>query len=1846
MVAVVQLCGRMAQLGNDENLKLFRNSADRGRRWRKESNGRWREEEQKSSDEDENTFNFPGETTQLFSGTNPIRRTTDQDIEGQIRSMVPKIRKKTIRPGGVSTALRQFRWLSWKNWLTTLREPLWFFFEIFVPLVFVFALLLLMLVWPESTLWKNEKYPSVLLEKSTPILSQVRKVGCSPYGSYKLAVKGSEDDQKLLRLTTEIKKSLERKGRMKVEWVFFDSSDEMLATLEINQMSSNCESFIGGIDVEMNSEADSYAYSIFLPDTLDDGSWESPSEWLPSHLMNADIHTPPSNSPYWPTGYITLQFNIESFFVQEISKSNSNETEDLPAVYVQRLTEPLIVNNKFTSMTSKVTLLWVICGFSVMLHTVRGISAERQNSKPSLSAMGLSTSMFYLSHIVFAFFKNLPIFLFATVSISIELEMSLKLVLLAEALIYELAIITVGAFGSALFFSSDAAVIVVSGTWILSYSFTMLDPSPDEFWSNFFNTLNINGAAQFVMNSLRDVVSKSESWDAVFGAGDHPKEFHCGIAMALQLFICLLFFVSTVLVDKACNSKGMKWTQLFTALRSFFQNTQKSISLKTTSRYEFIDERLETLDGVHLKDIFKAKLFFMGIYGLLPGQSMNALPPECGGLCLEPVGQPGSDLLLVVEFLLQGATSGECGCVWSSVVMLEVVNGLIPASVFDAESQLSQLASVELHASNRPPARQHDLFRVWSRFSDVLCLFIFVYSLRTALSIIMRDPLFISSDKVVQPSVRSVEREKRKSHVDSAILVLVGQLKYSSTNEIAVNGITLSALKGQISVFAGHNGAGKSTTFSIIAGLLRPSSGTLKFVDDGKIYSESSFRREIGICQQSNASFERLTVREHLLLIALLKGGNRSECLEEAEKILNALKLENQADKFPSMLSGGMLRKLNIGMAFMGDPKVVILDEPTVGVDIVTRQEVLDLLLKERSQRTIIMSTHDLEEAEYLGDWLFLMHQGNILANESTQSLRSRFQTIKVRGVTKEYISEICPGIQARIYGSNNTHNGCEFYSKDVVFSELILQKLKSITDPESCQMTTSSFDKIVELLEAEEALTASSSTVNLYIGGTGEEQKNEDASFMRKSSLRAKALLRKKMLVARGGISYHSFHFFLPFFILLACAALLRLTFQKQILTEQTFHLTSSFDVVSQDPENFSKDPRFEEILRNFRRLQTPKMKIRAVDTLFDLEKHHARGVGFGLAGDPRDNSWTVAVSGRCFKCLPVALSMYNQALASTLAGRNVTFRPRLFTYSASSSREQQGLVSKEMVQLVAPTWLVLSLLLIIMSSARIHVIENSEKFNTLMSLTGINPFFTWFFTAFVDFFIYTATTSILFWSCSYLLAIIEPRQILRLVLIADFYFLSSVSFVYLVGSSSSSVNKTEIFLISFFMTTAAIFSIIQRFYHAYLGLSNPAFFDRTFSILSPLLVVWNLINEEIWSPRKAAGLIFNPYTDLPILLFGLFFVWVFIILDWRFWKFFRSENEESEEDALHIKGVGKTLGGVTAVENLSFDVAKNECFGLLGVNGAGKTTTMKLLTGQLAAEGEMILYRDRPHHFSKTIGFCPQFDALLRDLTGRENLEVLAEMNGIVGARIKVREVLLKVGMLRHADKAIKRYSGGEKRRISLAAALLIRSDVLILDEPTSGIDAKSRMEIWKAIEETRQSRSVVLASHSMAECEKLCTKIGFLRNGRIDKEDVDFVQSFIDKHNELLVTFLSDGPDFLDPEFAIKVYETFSWAVILRISRREMRFRVPKTDLTLEEATLLAVRLAKSSKKRGVKTFVEPCRLSDVLLARFQREKQPEKAAETLIDFQSEVHKKLAEDPIVLRSYSNPETYRRLK
>ncbi|MFH1610964.1 MAG: ATP-binding cassette domain-containing protein [Patescibacteria group bacterium] len=240
-----------------------------------------------------------------------------------------------------------------------------------------------------------------------------------------------------------------------------------------------------------------------------------------------------------------------------------------------------------------------------------------------------------------------------------------------------------------------------------------------------------------------------------------------------------------------------------------------------------------------------------------------------------------------------------------------------------------------------------------------------------------------------------------------------------------------------------------------------------------------------------------------------------------------------------------------------------------------------------------------------------------------------------------------------------------------------------------------------------------------------------------------------------------------------------------------------------------------------------------------------------------------------------------------------------------------------------------------------------------------------------------------------------------------------------------------------------------------------------------------------------------------------------------------------------IKVKQLTKKFGNLQVLNELSFNIGENEIIGLVGPNGAGKTTTMRVLTGHLAFEsGEVEVLKnnmaneDKALLAKKEIGYLPENNPLYPEMLVYEYLNMMAEFKQIKKEDIKeeIKKVVEKAGLQKVYYRPISELSRGYKQRVGLAASILGKPRILILDEPTEGLDPNQRVDIRNLIKEFGKDKTVIVSSHVLSEVENTCDRIIIINEGKIvaDEKTTDILRK--NKHSDVLIVEL-EGKDIKD-------------------------------------------------------------------------------------------------------------------
>jgi ABC-2 type transport system ATP-binding protein len=279
-----------------------------------------------------------------------------------------------------------------------------------------------------------------------------------------------------------------------------------------------------------------------------------------------------------------------------------------------------------------------------------------------------------------------------------------------------------------------------------------------------------------------------------------------------------------------------------------------------------------------------------------------------------------------------------------------------------------------------------------------------------------------------------------------------------------------------------------------------------------------------------------------------------------------------------------------------------------------------------------------------------------------------------------------------------------------------------------------------------------------------------------------------------------------------------------------------------------------------------------------------------------------------------------------------------------------------------------------------------------------------------------------------------------------------------------------------------------------------------------------------------------------------------------------------------LEVAALRKSYGALTAVSDVSFSVDSGQIVGLLGPNGAGKSTTVGVIAGWLKADGGEVRVSGRPlagdtDPAKRVVGLVPQDLALFEELPARENLRFFGALYGMGGAALEaaISSGLQFVGLAERARDRVKTFSGGMKRRLNLAAGLLHDPELVLLDEPTVGVDPQSRHAIFENLEALRdRGKALVYTTHYMEEAERLCDRIVIVDHGRVIADDtVRGLYGRLPSTRRLDVELRGAAPGLLDAVRALPDVESAEIAGdVLRVVLRDLASGAPAVLTLLRE------------------------------------------------------------------------------
>lgn len=915
------------------------------------------------------------------------------------------------------------------------------------------------------------------------------------------------------------------------------------------------------------------------------------------------------------------------------------------------------------------------------------------------------------------------------------------------------------------------------------------------------------------------------------------------------------------------------------------------------------------------------------------------------------------------------------------------------------------------------------------------------------------------SDDQSEPESKYFEKPTGRREVG----IIIRKVTKTFRNVAVVNNLSFKIFKGETTLLLGHNGAGKTTLMNMVLNKLTPDEGRVIIKKSG---STASSRDNVGVCPQSSILDPNLNVRQHLELFAYLKSSGMSSQEQDShiKSTIEDVGLTSHMHKLPAELSGGMKRKLSLGMAFIGRSQILILDEPSSGLDPDSRVSVWNVIRRYRSDRTVLLSTQHMEEADYLGDRIAIMSAGRLVCCGSSIFLNKVFgngyklrvechasKQKQILAFVRKYFQAAKPSEVDQALSPPKSSSSKKDPIQDMVI-ELIDDKSK---------------DSEMNLINMLEDIEAHSSDLHMISHGL-KSSSLEDVMLNTGKIFESPSPTSVKVRVsATGGhISTVSNPSRVPSngclsdFSLFLCSFMAKhlntykrdwmsLLFYRVAIPALSVWLLTG-DMGSMTLGNFQPD--FVSTFMIVHLIYYPTTERVTKFKTMQLTSH-ASFISYWISQYLID-----------LVTIVILVSEINLFLATTFEG---TF-----------------LSSKLSVHLIATLTMVLfgtsAAFIAYILSTIIDNYKASIGYHTFFYSIGVLISFSLtILRTFVSEKLAEAQKVV-----GYILIATVPTSSLRYVLvdglkakcyIAPPNLITSVAMPCEEVDYWSPISAGLIALGGQIVVYGSILYIIERTnidLSLYFNCRNLCSCSSKAPIAEPREIDKDVLDES----KKAAEMI---------------------------------DRVPEEQYSLVAANLGKSYQrGVKVVNHLSFTVNKGECFGLLGVNGAGKTTTFSLLVAERSPDEGRIWMNGRylskdVDKYRQKLGYDPQ-DCPEFSLSPIEALHLMARLRRINELNIPmlVSSVLELLEMTEHASKNSSTLSGGTKRKLSLGMSLIGNPMLLALDEPTAGIDPIARRSIWHLLRSLRlqNGASIIISSHAMEECEAICDRISIMARGRL--------------------------------------------------------------------------------------------------------------------------------------------------
>ncbi|NXK17444.1 ABCAA protein, partial [Arenaria interpres] len=1018
----------------------------------------------------------------------------------------------------------------------------------------------------------------------------------------------------------------------------------------------------------------------------------------------------------------------------------------------------------------------------------------------------------------------------------------------------------------------------------------------------------------------------------------------------------------------------------------------------------------------------------------------------------------------------------------------------------------------------------------------------------------------------------------------------------------ALRGLSLNIYEGQITALLGHSGAGKTTLLNVLSGLTLPSEGSAtiynyKLSETG---DREEIREMIGICPQFNIQFEVLTVKENLKTFAEIKGIKSKEVEQEVQNILELLDISGIQDTQAKKLSGGQKRKLSIGIAMLGNPQFLFLDEPTAGLDPLSRHQVWSLLKEHRAGRVILFSTQFMDEADILADRKAFISHGRLKCVGSSLFLKKKWG---IGYHLRIHVSESCD--------LENVTSLVKRYIPNVIFSghsqyelryKLPLENVNKFPDLfsalDSCSnqgiinfgVSMTTLEDVFLRLEEEATVDQEDEHVlgeewaeagprcpegtepgSLLLSDTGKASVDGLALWRQQVSAMAWVhfLKLKSSVKNLQSILLLYVVFLLPLVLQLSLVAAWQSVSVWELSSARYFlplGKRAHSETTSLLVHN-STGTGIEDFIHKLES-QDITVEITSEENITEELKHNgAIKVVFVLFSCPlKSYRFTVLCHVESVNCFPVLVNVISNALLRAL---NSTVHIRIWNHPLFS------IDNPRFWEYIGSFYLVYMLLLFPgfpPHFAMGYMQDYKVRARAQLRISGLFPSAYWCGQALVD----IPLCWLLLFSMFGLPFALNSKisgnvDSLFLLIVGTLgYGISIVLFIYLISfifREGWNCDFWSFILIVVSIWLDNVLRVMDFLINATVSLY----------VLSLLIPVYPLMGVTFHSQQifleDTDMFEMAPKNDVLIAVFAPYihsvgFIFLLRYLEIKYGRavlrkdpLFRisprresshsshqhpEQLEEEDEDVkaertavrnaiaapahkeksviivsnlckeYKVKQAGSVFKKTKkkkkiATKNVSFCVKKGEVLGLLGPNGAGKSTAIRMIAGETTLTAGQVLMKKGDgatshlqDYLPTFLGYCPQDNPSWPDLTVQEHLQVYAAVKGVCKEDMAaaVDRIVNALQLQDCLKKKTRKLSAGITRKLCFAVCMLGNPAVLLLDEPSTGMDPNGQRRVWKMIRAALKTKETgaILTTHYMEEAEAVCDRVAIMVSGQL--------------------------------------------------------------------------------------------------------------------------------------------------